>query len=237
MSGTVIVQQRTSAFLVPGLLILASTLAPAQGQPDAREILKTVRVAQAAESRSLTGQLRHGARKVPFRLNMKGGVARWEFSDPPLTLSLRMGETASSLEEITPDGKAKVSGVRFTSSVRGTDITYEDLALRFLYWPDAKVEGEDKVMVTNCWRLLVVPPRGEATAYAKVRLWIAQDSGALMKAEAFNEEGKRARVFTVRAGQKTPDGMWMLKQMRIESPASQFGGDKTPTYLELDRPE
>jgi hypothetical protein len=211
---------------------------PAQAQlPDARDVLKSMRIAQTAQDRSITGQLRHGARKAPFRLSMKDGQVKWEFTDaPPLTLLLRMGEKASTLEEITPDGKAKVGGVRFENAVRGTDITYEDLSMRFLYWPDATVEGEDSVMTVDCWRVLIKAPKGEKTNYSQVRAWIAKDSGALMKAEAFNPEGKLARVFTVRGGQKTSDGLWILKQMRIESAAG-FGGDRTPTYLELDKPE
>jgi hypothetical protein len=205
--------------------------------PEAREVLKTMRIAQTAQDRSISGQLRHGARKAPFRLSMKDGQVKWEFTDtPPLTLLLRMGEKASTLEEITSDGKAKVGGVRFENAVRGTDITYEDLALRFLYWPDATVEGDDTVMTVKCWRVLIKAPAGEKSNYSQVRAWVAQDSGALMKAEAFNAERKVARVFTVRTGQKTSDGLWILKQMRIESVGG-FGGDRTPTYLELDKPE
>jgi hypothetical protein len=218
--------------------VLLASLSVLDAQlPEAREVLKTVRIAQTAQDRTVTGQLRHGAKKTPFRLSMKDGQVKWEFSDPPpLTLLLRMGEKASTLEEITPEGKAKVGGVRFENAVRGTDITYEDLALRFLYWPDATVESDDTVMTVSCWLVLIKAPKGEKTNYSQVRAWVAQDSGALMKAEAFNTEGKVARIFTVRTGQKTSDGLWILKQMRIESVGG-FGGDRTPTYLELDKPD
>ena len=42
--------------------------------------------------------------------------------------------------------------------------------------------------------LLVQPPNAGASSYSKVRLWVAQESGALMKAEAYGRDGKPART-------------------------------------------
>jgi len=225
-----IVQPRCAALL---LIITAARGAEA---PDARDILRDLRAAESAESRTLTGRIRTGAAKIPFKLSMHDGAVRWEFQDPPQTLVLRLGEKSSSLEEITPQGKSKVASARMDDPVRGSDITYEDLAMRFLYWPDAKVEGEQTIMLTRCWQILVAPG-SSASSYSRVRVWVAKESPALMKCEAFGRDGKLARTFTVRSGQKTRDGLWILKQMRIESAAARAGGDRTPTYLEIDRAE
>jgi hypothetical protein len=207
----------------------------AEDRPNPQEILKTLRVAQGAQDRTVTGQLRAAGKKVPFRLTMKDDTVRWDFQNPPQTLLLRLGENSSSLEEITPDGKTKVGGARFDGSVRETDITFEDLAMRFLYWENAVIEGEQTITLTKCWQLLVQPPSANASSYGKVRLWVAQESGALMKAEAFGRDGKLARTYRVVSGQKTADGLWMLKQMRIESATPKPGGDRSPTYLEIDK--
>jgi negative regulator of sigma E activity len=67
-----------------------------------------------------------------------------------------------------------------------------------------------------------------------VRVWIDQDSGALMKAEAFGLDGKLVRKYAVVSGQRTEDKLWILKTMRIESPTGRPGGDRTPTYLDID---
>jgi hypothetical protein len=215
-------------------LLIANILSPAlaQDDPDAHEILKSVRVAQSAQNRVLNGQLRTGPKKVPFQLSMKDGTARWQFSDPPQTILLRLGENSSTLEEITADGKQKVSGSKLDDPVRDTDITYEDLSLRFLYWKDAKVEGDQTIMMTKSWQLLVQPPSSGGSSYSKVRLWIGKENGALLKAEAYGRDGKLARVFRVVSGQKLDDGLWILKSMRIESMTSSRG-DRTPTYLEI----
>jgi hypothetical protein len=229
-----LVQPRLSvfAFLTVALGLILPNLAPAQDTPDAREILKTVRVAQSSQNRTLNGQLRTGSKKIPFQLSMKDGTARWQFSDPPQTILLRLGEDSSTLEEITPDGKQKIAGAKLSDTVRDTDITYEDLALRFIYWTNAKIEGDQKILLTDSWQVLAQPPSPAASSYGKVRLWIGKDNGAMLKAEAYGRDGKLARLFRVVSGQKLDDGLWILKSMRIESMTSSRG-DRTPTYLEI----
>ena len=208
------------------LLFLATALHAAE-TPDPHEILRAVRVAQGTDGRTLTGRLRTGPKKTPFKLTMQDGAIRWEFQDPAQTLVLRLGEKSSSLEEITANGKGKVSGARYDDPVRDTGITYEDLAMRFLYWSNATVEGEQTILLTKCWQILVTPG-GSPSTYSKVRLWIGKDSPALLKCEAFGRDGKLARTFRVISGQKSKDGLWLLKQMRIEAAAGGL------TYLEID---
>ena len=212
--------------------VISAPSAAAQDEPDAHEILKSVRVAQSAQSHTLKGQLRTGSKKVPFELSMKDGTARWQFSDPAQTIFLRLGEENSTLEETTPDGKQKVSAAKLGDPVRDSDISYEDLSLRFLYWKDAKLEGDQVIMMTKSWQLMVQPPSAASSSYSKVRLWIGKENGALLKAEAYGRDGKLARVFRVVSGQKLDDGLWILKSMRIESMTAK-GGDRTPTYLEI----
>lgn len=211
-------------------LVLASTVWAADA-PDAQAILKTVRAAQSTIDRALTGQLRTGPKKIPFKLTWKDGDVRWEFQDPAQTLVLKLGAKASSLEEITPDGAKKIAANRFDDRVRDSDITYEDLAMRFLYWQDATVEGDQTILLQKCWQLLL-RPAGEPSSYARVRVWISQENGALLKAEAFGKDDKLIRTFRVVSGQKTDDGLWILKSMRIEPANARSGTDRT--YLEID---
>ena len=133
--------QITSPLLALGILGL-SGFASSGEEPDAQAILKTVRVAQAAQNRALRGELRSAGKTVPFRLSMAGGVVRYEFAAPPLTLQVRLGERSARFEEITKGGTEKITPARFDTRVRDMDLSYEDLALRFLYWPKAEVVGE-----------------------------------------------------------------------------------------------
>ena len=224
-----------TANLLAALALFASPLY-AEDAPDAHAILKTVRIAQSAQNRALNGGIRKAGKNLPFRLVCAGNTIRYEFTDPPQVVQLRLGEKDVRLEEIVGGKAEKVAQRRFDERVRDTDISYEDLSLCFLYWPTATVQGEQTMLLQKCWIVRVEPgPRGD-TQYGKVDLWISKKTGALMQAEAFNTAGKLSRRFKVISGQPIGDGLWILKEMRIES----FGGrsrEPTPTYLDIEKPE
>ncbi len=235
--GTPRRQSAWPALLLGCLLGLLSTALPARAddEPDPRAILKTVRLAQSAQNSQLNGAIRTGGKNLPFRLISSKGTIRYEFTDPAQAIQLRLGESEARLEEITDGKTQRVAPRRFTDRVRDTDISYEDLSLGFLYWQNAKVQGEQTMLLQKCWIIRVEPSAKGISQYSKVDLWISQKNGALMQAEAFDGNGKLARKFKVISGQPIGDGLWILKQMRIES----FGGrsaDRTPTYLDIDKP-
>ena len=217
------------------LAALAFALASASGADDppadARELLRSVRIAQSSQDWNLRGQLRVGSKKIPFRLALDKGSIRYEFADTGNSITLRLSEKGSTLEEKKGGKMAKITPAKFDSPVRDTDISYEDLALRFLYWSDAKVVGGDIILAHKCWKVEVRPPPGESQ-YSRVMLWIGKDDGALMKAESFDSRGNWVRKFTVRSVMKR-DGYWLLKQMRIEHSTGRKE-DPKPTYLEID---
>jgi len=200
----------------------------AEEAADAREILRTVRIAQGSQHQVLAGRLRTGGKASPFRMVVDGALIRYEFRDPPQTIQLRLLERDSRLEEITRDGSERVAPARFDDLVRGSDISYEDLAMKFLYWPRATIEGEQMMLLRKCWKIRVEPASKSESQYGRVLLWVDKDTGALMQAEAFNHAGLFARRFKVISGQKI-DGMWLLKSMRIESAPVPGEKDLTPT--------
>ncbi|HEX8296511.1 MAG TPA: outer membrane lipoprotein-sorting protein [Chthoniobacteraceae bacterium] len=219
------------------LALSCSSLLEAAEAPDAREILKSVRVAQAAQAQSLKGRLRSGGKAIPFQLSVSGDTIRWDFTDPPpQSLLLRLREKDSRLEEIGKGGSAKVSAARFDDKVRDSDISYEDLAMRFLYWSNATVEGEQTMLLTKCWIIRALPPNRADSQYSAVKLWIAKNTGALMQAEAFGGDGKLVRRFKVISGQSLGEGVWILKEMRIEEMTPGKSADRTPSYLSIEKP-
>ncbi len=207
----------------------------AEEEADPQLILKQVRLAQSSQNSSLTGVIRTAGKKLPFRLISKSGTIRYEFSDPAQVIQLRLGEKEPRLEEITGGKAEKVSPKRFDDRVRDTDISYEDLSLGFLYWTNATVRGEQTMLLQKCWIIRVEPGARGDSQYGKVDLWISKKNGALMQAEAFDAAGKLSRKFKVISGQPVGDGLWMLKEMRIESMQGR-SSDRTPTYLDIDKP-
>ena len=55
--------------------------------PNARDLLKSVRVAQSSQNWKLSGRLRVGSRKLPFRLTLERAVIRYEFPDTGDTIT------------------------------------------------------------------------------------------------------------------------------------------------------
>src|SRR5437763_16954600 len=137
------------AALVVALLLPA--VAAAQRFPAATELLANVRLHQSQQEIDLRGQLRQEAKVVPFHLVQNGPVVRYIFSNPDETLQLRIGANDSRLDEIKRSGSEKIT--QLNESVRGTAITYEDLALKFLYWPRPRVTGADFIRTRNCWKI------------------------------------------------------------------------------------
>src|ERR1700675_2943069 len=140
-------------------ILLAFTLpGEAEPPPTAREILASVRFQQAQQQVDLQGQLRENEKVIPFHLTQTGPVIRYDFSNPNEALQLRLGENDSRLEEVTRSGVEKITAAQFDHKVRGTSVTYEDLSLKFLYWQNARVTGEDTIRTRNCWKLELKPP-------------------------------------------------------------------------------
>ena len=201
--------------------------------PSAKELLESVRLQQSQQQLELQGQLREGDKIIPFRLIQTGPVIRYSFSDPDEALQLRLGDNDSRLEEVTRAGVEKIAPAQFDHKVRGTGVTYEDLALKFLYWPDARVTGENSIRTRNCWKLELKAPSRQSQ-YSNVYLWVDKNSGALMRMDGFDWKGHLAKRFEVISAQKI-EGRWFLKQMRIEEFVPETGKVQTRTYLEIKK--
>src|SRR3954463_2515735 len=164
-----------------------SIAALAEPAPSAKNILDSVRMLETRQKIDLKGQLRQGRSVVPFELIQDGPLVRYIFTNPDESLQLEIGEDDSELDELSSEGVKKVA--QFDRKVRDTDVTYEDLALKFLYWPDATVVGRDNIKTRECWKLQLRAP-SKKSQYGIVMLWVDKNSGALMRMEGYDHEGK-----------------------------------------------
>src|SRR3954469_277674 len=216
-----------------GLMALSAVSMFGAPFPPAKELLESVRLQQAQQELNLDGQLREGPNVVPFRLIQTGPIIRYAFTKPDEALQLRLGEKESRLEEVTREGVEKITPAQYDHKVRGTAVTYEDLALKFLYWPDARVTGENSIRTRNCWKLELKAPSRQSQ-YSNVWLWVDKSGGAIMRIDAYDWNAKMAKRFEVVSAQKI-EGRWFLKEMRIEEFDPATGKVKTRTYLEIKK--
>ena len=201
--------------------------------PSAKEILASVRMMESRQQIDLQGQLRQDNIVVPFHLVQNGPLIRYSFANPDEVLQLRLGENSSRLDLVTGGETEKVAASKLNQKIRGTSVSYEDLAFKFLYWPSARVLGEENVRTRNCWKLQLRAPSRESQ-YSNVLLWIDKASGALMRMEGYDWNAKLAKRFEVVSAQKI-EGRWFLKQMRIEELQPGTNHVLSRTYLEIKR--
>ena len=201
----------------------------------ATDILRAVREAQGSRHEALNGKLRNDETgdAFPFKLVADGTTVRYEFAGKtPTVVQVVYDQDGSQLQESSGGSTEKLSPGNFDKTVLGTDMTYEDLALRFVYWPKATLLGGDSVRTRSAWKVRVDSPT-RRTEYSSVNLLVDKESGALLAADAFDWNGKLIKQFEVISGQKLGDGKWYLKQMRIESLDPATGKTKTRSYLDI----
>jgi len=201
--------------------------------PSAKEILDSVRMLEARQQIDLEGQLREDEKVIPFHLTQTGPLIRYSFADPEEVLQLRLGENGSRLDLVTAAGSEKFPAEKLNEKIRGTGISYEELALKFLYWPNARVLGDETVRTRSCWKLQSVAPSRDSQ-YWNVVIWVDKASGALMRMEGYDWNGKLAKRFEVISAQKIDD-RWFLKQMRVEELQPGTNKVQARTYLEIKR--
>lgn len=213
-----------------GLLVLMCLPSPSFAQTEAEAILRAARVNPLGNQIALNAQLRTGRTNIPFQIVVDGKVS-YEFENPSQALILDLGDDESRLTERKGSKNAAVKAARYDERVRGTDISFEDLALKFLYWKHPKIIGEETIRTRKSWKFEIQAPRG-ASQYGVARLWIDQTGGALMRVEGYDPQGRLIRRFEVVDGQRI-DGKWMLKSMRIETLNPETKKVISRTYLEV----
>jgi len=201
--------------------------------PSANEILASVRMIEARQQIDLQGQLRENDIVIPFRLIQNGPLIRYSFTNPDEVLQLRLGQNSSRLDLVTDTGTEKFAAEKLSQKIRGTSLTYEDLAFKFLYWQSARILGEENVRTRNCWKLQLRAPSRESQ-YSNVLLWIDKTSGALMRMEGYDWNAQLVKRFEAVSAQKI-DNRWFLKQMRIEELQPGTNHAQSRTYLEIKK--
>jgi hypothetical protein len=222
---------RHSTFVI--CVALAALSVFAEPPPSAKDILDSVRMIESRQQIDLQGQLRQDDVVIPFRLVQNGPLIRYTFTNPDETLELRLGENSSRLELVSDAGTEKVGASKLQEKIRGTILMYGDLAFKFLYWPTARVLGEENVRTRKCWKLQLRAPSRESS-YSNVLLWVDKASGALMRMEGYDWNAQLIKRFEVVSAQKI-EGRWFLKQMRVEQLQPGTNHVEARAYLEIKR--
>jgi hypothetical protein len=198
---------------------------------NAEEVLRLVRYSYTLFDRDFVGRLRKDKIEVPFTLSLQPQYIRFKFDEPPQIIHLNTSNNQFFLKEVAAGKDGPVDPKRYGEPIRGTDVTYDDLSMRFLYWPAAKIIAEEKKKTRDCWVVEVRNPDGHGQ-YGTVRVWVDKSSGGMLSMVGYNNQGQAIRVFEVLHGKKIED-IWMVDQMRVETFDPVTRKRLSHTYIEI----
>ena len=180
----------------------------------AEKILEAARLNPTSQPAELNARIRSDGTITPVTITLRDHVISYEFENPKQALRLKLGPKLTRLSEQLNDVTKPVPATRLHDEVRNSGLTYEDLSLGFLYWPDPVIQGQETLRTRTAWKIDLQAPV-EETLYGVARVWIDKESGAILRIEGYDKHGLLLRRFEIISAQKIGN-LWMLKQMRIE---------------------
>ena len=224
-------------------MVLSLATASAQDhQPDPRHILEGARMSATLTKLDdgLKGQLRKGRSKTPVTLFLKGENIQFQYSEnkkPWRIFHMRLANQDFQLFEIINKKTQKFPDKKLVEPIAGTDFTYEDLAMRFFYWPNPKLLGTEKVSGQECYRIRIEKPAGAAGNYDHVEVWVHVKYGAFMRIRGYNAKGTVIKEFQVEDVMKVDDDTWTLRKMQVSSHNPDNGRRLSITEMTFDKPK
>lgn len=221
------------------LLAAAAIVAPLHAQqPDANTMIRGIRLSATLQQMDLNGVIqKDGQADVPVSLFVRENNMQFHLSDKD-RFHIRMGDESAKLMTVVDDkGTTRdFPANKLTQRIAGTDVTYEDLTLRFLYWPNAQLEGEEKIRGEDCYKIRINNP-GKEGAFGVVYVWVHQKYGAFWQIRAHDFKGKALKEFQVNEVMKLPDGKsYTIKEMLVNTLAPDLRV-VSKTYLRFSKPK
>jgi len=217
--------------------------------PSAEALLAQVRSSIPQETLRLKGKLMKGERIGRLEQAYLIEALLELGKNPPSALYIlsdAFGTPIARLTVIRPPGRAPefryehgqplrpATTPDMNQPIEGTELTWNDLSLSYLWWPDGSMAGHDNIRGRDCYVVELpvqtqpgkppptdVVPKGTkksppypSDAVASVRLWIDDHLIVLIQLEEYDAEGKLMRRLSVKNFKKIAD-LWMVKNMDI----------------------
>lgn len=223
--------------MLVGVVTVAAMSGVALADEQADRILAGTRYASTLQHQDLHGKMLKEGRTTPVSLFLRGEDIQFFYKVGAVEkrFHMRLANDHFDLLELVGGKTTRFSDTKLAEKINGTDLSYEDLAMSFLYWKNSKVMGEEKVNGQICHKLRLINPSSTAGDYRIVYVWVHKKYGALMKVVGYNRNGHPLKQFQVtdlmRVGKE-----YTLEKMRVDS--IQPGENKVVgiTYLEFERP-
>ncbi len=219
------------------LLIYGFSLVTVSADQQAERILTGVRHGAILQSNDMTGALKKNGKRYPIHLFLRGENIQFLFEEGENQngFHMRMGNEKFDLFDIVQRKPIPMPLAKLDDGIKGTDVTYEDLAMRFLYWKNNEVVGEEKIKSQDCYKIRLINPDKNSGQYRIVYAWVHKKYGALMQVVGYNAAGKPLKKFIVSSLQKSGD-VHTLKKMEVSTIDPRNKKVTGITYMEFDKP-
>lgn len=166
--------------------------------------------------------------QFPYRLMIDWGSVK-----PSAEIHILSQDGSKTEERATlvrkPDGTSEIKYCRNIADgkietphpaarVRGTDLTWLDLSLDFLWWKSVRFDDTPRGESRNgrdCDIILAAPP-APIPGCSAMRIWIDRKLRCFLQAEQLGPQGDVVRRFWVQRVKKFND-RWMIKDMQVET--------------------
>lgn len=196
----------------------------------AEALLSQARLRPTSHPVTLSAEIRGAEALLPLIVSIRKNEITYQLDHPEETIVITMEPHACLLGHTQHGLSSLMNNEERYHDIRGTGVTYDDLSLDFLYWPHPRLAGEETLRGLKTTIIELIPPTDAKTPYGSARLWMDQKSGAPLRMEGWNHQGKLLKRFEMIAVQKI-DGVWMLKEMRIETLDPESGKAFQRSYL------
>lgn len=221
-------------------LIITSSAALADA-PDPRAIIEGARLAAVMVHLEgpLEGNLSQGGRRTPIALFLKGQDIQFQYAEDRNqwnVFHMRLGDEQFNLFRMVDGRQTRFPDDQLTQPIANTDLTYEDLALRFFYWPNPKFEGEENVNGQACYKIRLDKPAGAPGRYEAVYVWVHKRFGAFMRIRGHDRNGGLVKEFQVNDVMQVTRDVWTLRRMQVSTHNPANGRRQSITNVTFETP-
>ncbi len=115
----------------------------------------------------------------------------------------------------------------------GTDFWFVDLGMTFLHWPDQRVIDRETRRTRRCQVLESLNPLPAPGAYKRVVTWVDEETGGIVRAEAYDAKDKLLKEFSPGSFARV-DSRYELRDMEIRNDQTD---SRTTLQFEVDDPD
>ncbi len=222
------------------ILAIASPAARAAA-PDAQAIIEGARMATTLTKLDgpLEGTLSRAGNRTPIALFLKGQDIQFQYSENRSDWNIfhmRLGDERFELFRMVDGRQIAFPREQLVNPIANTDLTYEDLSMRFFYWPNPLLEGEENVNGQACYKIRLDKPAGVPGRYEAVYVWVHKRFGAFMRIRGHDANGALIKEFQVEDVMQVARDVWTLKRMQVSTHNPANGRRQSITQVNFETP-